>query len=538
MSQVLTNASEFTVSEIAQAVKRTVEDEFGHVRVRGEISGFRGQHSSGHAYFTLKDDAASIDAVVWKGSYAKLSFKPQEGLEVIATGRLTTFPRSSKYQIVIENIEPAGAGALMALLEERRKKLLAEGLFARERKRALPYLPRVIGVITSPTGAVIRDILHRLEDRFPSHVLVWPVRVQGDTCAPEVVNAIEGFNALLPDGPIPRPDLLIVARGGGSIEDLWGFNEEAVVRAVAGSDIPVISAVGHETDTTLIDYASDMRAPTPTAAAEAAVPVRAELIAYVEDQGVRQRQSARRSIASLRDRLRAASAGLPRPADLASTQRQRLDMAASQLTGALRHFVQGRRISFSNLAASVQPRLVRQRNAELGDKINVLGSRGERGLSKTVERARLTFDPRAVRLSGAAGQNLERKKAALQSLAPRLSPQPLKVDLRHAREKIVPLETRLNIARDQIIAGRRGQVEQFEKLLAMLSYRNVLARGYTLVQDAGGNIVSSQSMVKPGDDVRLTFADGEVGATIAGAPATRRKPGKSTSDDGSQESLF
>ena len=305
MAELLTNAAEFTVSEIAQAVKRTVEDEFGHVRVRGEISGFRGQHSSGHCYFTLKDESASIDAVVWKGSYAKLTFKPEEGLEVIATGRLTTFPRSSKYQIVIDNIEPAGAGALMALLEERRKKLLAEGLFARERKRPLPYLPRVIGVITSPTGAVIRDILHRLEDRFPSHVLVWPVRVQGDTCAAEVVNAIEGFNAFLPDGSMPRPDLLIVARGGGSIEDLWGFNEEAVVRAVAGSTIPIISAVGHETDTTLVDYASDMRAPTPTAAAEAAVPVRAELIGYVDDHGARQRQAARRLTISARDRLRA-----------------------------------------------------------------------------------------------------------------------------------------------------------------------------------------------------------------------------------------
>jgi exodeoxyribonuclease VII large subunit len=379
MSQVLTNAAEFTVSEIAQAVKRTVEDEFGHVRVRGEISGFRGQHSSGHCYFTLKDDAASIDAVIWKGSYGRLAFKPEEGLEVIATGRLTTFPRSSKYQIVIENIEPAGAGALMALLEERRKKLLAEGLFARERKRPLPYLPRVIGVVTSPTGAVIRDILHRLDDRFPSHVLVWPVRVQGETCAPEVVNAIEGFNALLPDGPIPRPDLLIVARGGGSIEDLWGFNEEAVVRAVANSNIPIISAVGHETDTTLVDYAADMRAPTPTAAAEAAVPVRAELIAYVEDQGSRQRQAARRGLTSLKDRLRAASAGLPRPTDLVSTQRQSLDMASSQLSGALRHFVQARRIAFSNLAATMQPRLVRQRHAELGERLNTLGRQSRSG---------------------------------------------------------------------------------------------------------------------------------------------------------------
>ena len=244
MAELLTNAPEFTVSELSQAVKRTVEDEFGHVRVRGEISGFRGQHSSGHAYFTLKDENATIDAVVWKGNWARLLFKPEEGLEVIATGRLTTFPKSSKYQIVIEQIEPAGAGALMVLLEERRKKLLAEGLFDKARKRVLPYLPRIIGVVTSPTGAVIRDIQHRLDDRFPSRVLVWPVRVQGDTCAAEVVAAIQGFNSFQPGGPIPRPDLLIVARGGGSIEDLWGFNEEAVVRAVVASAIPVISAVG------------------------------------------------------------------------------------------------------------------------------------------------------------------------------------------------------------------------------------------------------------------------------------------------------
>ena len=359
MTDTRTNAAEFTVSEISQAVKRTVEDEFGHVRVRGEISGFRGQHSSGHAYFTLKDENACIDAVVWKTSYAKLSFKPQEGLEVIATGRLTTFPRSSKYQIVIDNIEPAGAGALMALLEERRKKLLAEGLFARERKRPLPYLPRVIGVVTSPTGAVIRDILHRLNDRFPSHVLVWPVRVQGETCAPEVVNAIEGFNALPPDGSIPRPDLLIVARGGGSIEDLWGFNEEAVVRAVAASGIRVISAVGHETDTTLVDYASDMRAPTPTAAAEAAVPVRSELIGYVDDLGGRQRQATRRLAGSARDRLRAAAAGLPRPGDLVATQRQRLDHAASNLFAGLRHSVQNQRLRFSRLEPRISPHALR-----------------------------------------------------------------------------------------------------------------------------------------------------------------------------------
>jgi exodeoxyribonuclease VII large subunit len=537
MSQVMTNATEFTVSEIAQAVKRTVEDEFGHVRVRGEISGFRGQHASGHAYFTLKDDAATIDAVVWKGNFARLSFKPQEGLEVIATGRLTTFPRSSKYQIVIDNIEPAGAGALMALLEERRKKLLVEGLFARERKRPLPYLPRVIGVVTSPTGAVIRDILHRLADRFPSHVLVWPVRVQGETSATEVANAIEGFNALQPDGRIPRPDLLIVARGGGSIEDLWGFNEEAVVRAVAASTIPVISAVGHETDTTLIDYAADMRAPTPTAAAEAAVPVRSELLAYVEDHGSRQRQAARRTVQSLRDRLRAAGAGLPRPGDLVATQRQSLDMAASRLSGGLRHFVQVRRIAFSNIAATVQPRLVRQRHLELRQRLDNLGRHGEAGLLKTVERARLTFDPCSRQLPLASRTALERKHAALARLLPRLSPQPLRAELRQSASALAQAVRAFDATGTRQIEPRRQRLDQLEKLLETLSYRNVLARGYALVQDEAGAIVTSAAAVGPGDGLRLTFADGDVGAVVAGSPPAKRKPPRPQSD-GTQESLF
>lgn len=537
MSQVLTNATEFTVSEIAQAVKRTVEDEFGHVRVRGEISGFRGQHSSGHCYFTLKDDAAAMDAVVWKGSYARLSFKPQEGLEVIATGRLTTFPRSSKYQIVIDNIEPAGAGALMALLEERRKKLLAEGLFAKERKRALPYLPRVIGVITSPTGAVIRDILHRLDDRFPSHVLLWPVRVQGETCSPEVVNAIEGFNAMQPGGRIPRPDLLIVARGGGSIEDLWGFNEEAVVRAVAASGIPVISAVGHETDTTLVDYASDMRAPTPTAAAEAAVPVRAELIAYVEDQGGRQRQAARRALSSLKDRLRAASAGLPRATDLVATQRQSLDYFSSHLSTALRHSVQLRSQTLTKVSAKLEPRLMRQRHKELSERLKTLGNQGERGLKTTVERARLTFDPCSKKLPHAVGTSLERKQSALHRIAPRLNKGPLLAELRQARSELAPVIDRYLRSGPVITAGRTQRLEQLGKLMDTLSYRNVLARGYAIVQDGAGTLVSSASQLKPGDAIHVMLAEGEVDATVNGAPA-RRKSGKRTPDSDVQDSLF
>lgn len=537
MAEALTNAAEFTVSEISHAVKRMVEDEFGHVRVRGEISGFRGVHSSGHAYFTLKDENASMDAVIWKTSFARLTFKPQEGLEVIATGRLTTFPKSSKYQIVIDNIEPAGAGALMALLEERRRRLLAEGLFARERKRPLPYLPRVIGVVTSPTGAVIRDILHRLNDRFPSHVLVWPVRVQGETCAPEVVNAIEGFNALLPGGRIPRPDLLIVARGGGSIEDLWGFNEEAVVRAVAASDIPVISAVGHETDTTLIDYASDMRAPTPTAAAEAAVPVRAELIGYVDDLGARQRQATRRIAGSARDRFRAASAGLPRPGDLVSTQRQRLDHAASNLLTGLRHSVQDRRLALSRIEPRLGPQLLGRRQAESAEKLRNLSMRAEAGLRKTVDRSRLTFDPRAERLASATLRLVERKRAQLEAVGPKLSPNALRAELRHGQSQLGPLATRLYASMLQGLSLRGAALAQAGKLLDALSYRSVLARGYAVVKDADGQLVHERAGLLPGTPIAIEFADGEVGATIAGAPVIKKKP-RVQSDKDTQESLF
>lgn len=537
MADILTNATEFSVSEIAQAVKRTVEDEFGHVRVRGEISGFRGQHSSGHAYFTLKDENAAIDAVVWKGNYSKLTFKPQEGLEVIATGRLTTFPRSSKYQIVIDNIEPAGAGALMALLEERKRKLQAEGLFARERKRPLPYLPRVIGVITSPTGAVIRDILHRLADRFPSHVMVWPVRVQGETCATEVAAAIEGFNAMLPGGAMPQPDLLIVARGGGSIEDLWGFNEEAVVRAVAASGIPIISAVGHETDTTLIDYAADMRAPTPTAAAEAAVPVRTELIGYVDDLGGRQRQATRRVTATARDRWRAAVAGLPRASDLVALQRQRLDYAAANLLGNLRHSVQLSRVHFSRLDSRFAPRLLHGQRQEGTERLRNLSLRAETGLRKTVDRTRLTFDPRAALLGTAIARLLERKQAQWLGVGHKISPVALRTELRHARSLLTPMSLRLRSGMTVRMSDCRKVLSQADKMLASLSYRNVLARGYAVIKDADGNLVQERAGLSPGDAVAIEFADGAVAATIAGSPVIKKKP-RGQQDNGSQESLF
>src|SRR5881394_2385514 len=355
----LINAPEFTVSELSSALKRTVEDAYGHVRVRGEISGFRGPHSSGHCYFALKDESAKIEAVIWKTAYGRMRFKPQEGLEVIATGKLTTFPGSSKYQIVIEALEPAGIGALMALMEERKRKLGAEGLFDEARKQLLPWLPEVIGVVTSPTGAVIRDILHRLEARFPRRVLVWPVRVQGEGSAEQVAAAIRGFNALPEGGRIPRPDLLIVARGGGSLEDLWSFNEEIVVRAAADSMIPLISAVGHETDVTLIDFASDKRAPTPTAAAEMAVPVRAELIAELMSKARRALSCWQRAQDHRRTELRAAARALPNAEELLAIPRQRLDGCAERLPRALRANAQIHHTQYSRIAGRLAPQLLR-----------------------------------------------------------------------------------------------------------------------------------------------------------------------------------
>src|SRR6187455_1484187 len=355
----LINAPEFTVFELSSALKRTVEDAYGHVRVRGEISGFRGPHSSGHCYFALKDESAKIEAVIWKFAHARMRFKPQEGLEIIATGKLTTYPGQSKYQIVIETLAPAGIGALMALVEERKKKLGAEGLFDEARKQLLPWLPEVIGVVTSPTGAVIRDILHRLQDRFPRRVLVWPVKVQGEGSAEQVAAAIRGFNALPEIGRIPRPDLLIVARGGGSLEDLWSFNEEIVVRAAAESMIPLISAVGHETDITLIDFAADKRAPTPTAAAEMAVPVRSELFVEVESLARRTMVCWQRGQESRRNELRAAARALPAATELLAIPRQRLDYAISALPPGLRANAQIHHTQYSRIAGRLAPQLLR-----------------------------------------------------------------------------------------------------------------------------------------------------------------------------------
>ncbi|EQB16165.1 exodeoxyribonuclease VII large subunit [Novosphingobium lindaniclasticum] len=354
------NAAPLSISEISNLLKRTVEDRFGFVRLRGELSGVK-RAASGHLYCALKDDKAVIDGVMWRGGAQRLAFRPEDGVEVIATGKLTTYPGRSKYQVVIETMEIAGEGALLALLEKLRARLAAEGLFAPERKRELPFLPRVIGVVTSPTGAVIRDILHRLADRFPSHVLVWPVLVQGEGSAQQVADAVRGFSAIRPGGPVPRPDLVIVARGGGSIEDLWSFNEEVVVRAVADSSIPVISAVGHETDTTLCDHAADCRAPTPTAAAEMAVPVRLELAATLDELAYRKRRCALRPVTLGRERLEARVQRLPKPEAILAAKAQKLDDLSERLRRGLRDEAATKREQLGRTASRLSLPLLRHR---------------------------------------------------------------------------------------------------------------------------------------------------------------------------------
>ena len=407
------NLVEYSVSELALALKRTVEDAFGLVRLRGEISGFKGQHTSGHCYFTLKDDRAAIEAVIWRSTYQRLKFKPEAGLEVVVRGRVTTYPDKSKYQIVIDSLEPAGAGALMALLEQRKKMLAAEGLFLEARKKKLPFLPRIIGVVTSPTGAVIRDILHRLADRFPCHVLVWPVRVQGETCALEVSAAIVGFNALHGIGLIPRPDLIIVARGGGSLEDLWGFNEESVARAVAASAIPLISAVGHETDWTIIDLVADFRAPTPTAAAERAVPVRSDLLITVTQHALRVAASLRRRIEGERHRFAGLVRGLPRKANILDLPRQRFDTASARLKRALIANARAHRNGLERCAARLRPHILTRAARSGRDRLSRLDRARARAAQALFARSRARLDGQAKLLGTLSYQNVLARGFAL-----------------------------------------------------------------------------------------------------------------------------
>jgi len=466
-----TNTPEFTVTELAQSLKRTVEDTYGHVRVRGEL-GRTTIAKSGHCYLDIKDDKAVINSIIWKGVMSRLSMRPEEGMEVICEGKLSTYPGRSNYQLIIDKMELAGAGALMALFEKRKKMLAKEGLFDEARKVELPFLPKTIGVVTSPTGSVIRDILHRITDRFPSHVLVWPVLVQGDKAAEQIAGAINGFNTA--DG-FPRPDVLIVARGGGSMEDLWCFNEEIVARAAANSEIPLISAVGHETDWTLIDFVADYRAPTPTGAAEVAVPVRADWVETVEDYGLRLLRALRRTTSERATTLRAAR--LPRIDAVLAPARQRLDSS---------------RASLPNISRLLDP------------KKNALARQGQ----------------------------------ALQS-AMRFTKQRQVTKLTQQGETLTRYGRTAEAALKRQLETQSRRLDRAGKLLDAYSYKGTLERGFALVRDEAGNVLRSKAKTKSGQGVSLTFADGEVGAVIAGVSATKR-PRKSASSkpDKKQADLF
>ena len=538
-----TNAPEFTVSELAGALKKVVEGTFPLVRLRGEV-GRVSRASSGHTYFDLKDDRAVISAVAWKG--ARLTARPEEGLEVVATGRLTTFPGQSRYQIVVEDLAHAGAGALLAQLEARRRRLADEGLFDPARKRPIPYLPDVIGVVTSPQGAVIRDILHRLRDRFPRHVLVWPVAVQGPACPGEVARAVQGFNALPPGGPIPRPDLLIVARGGGSVEDLWGFNDEAVVRAVAASLIPVISAVGHETDTTLVDFAADLRAPTPTAAAEMAVPVRLELLERAATLGARAGRALRGAVASRGQRLADLARALPRPADLTGGASQRLDFLAARLPAALRRLagdkreglaaqtlrpgvltaaLRGRRQRVEGRGAALAPALARgaararERLDQVTRRLEAQGARlGERKAGKLDQLAR-SLRPLAERGVRACG-------IVLSKTAPRLDAAGANA-LASAKGALAPSAARLSPALPLgVIARLSDGLDALDRLAESLSYRATLARGFAVARAEGRPVTTAAEAARHAL-LDLEFADG---AVALGRAAPRRAPRAGATD--------
>ncbi len=478
------NTPEFSVTEISGAVKKAIEGDFAHVRVRGEV-GRVSRPRSGHIYMDLKDDRAVLAGVIWKGRAQGLAHQPEEGMEVVATGKLTTFPGQSKYQMVIEDIAPAGAGALMAMLEKRKAQLAAEGLFAPERKRPLPYLPEVIGVVTSPSGAVIRDILHRLRDRFPRKVLVWPVAVQGQKCAPEVAAAIEGFNRMTPGGALPRPDLLIVARGGGSLEDLWGFNEEVVARAAAASEIPLISAVGHETDTTLIDFVSDQRAPTPTAAAELAVPVRMELLAWVDNQAARLSRALSTAVAQRQQRVRDLGRALPQVETLVEGPRQRLDYLGERLPAALRGAAAKKRLQMSE--AALRPGILSRRLAEDRRRLDGLVARQEPALKRRTRDASVALDRAARGLRWQVLQDrVTRQRERLDSLLRRLSD-------RAGRQQ----------------ADRAARLEALDRLRETLGYVETLKRGYAVVRGDGA-VVTGKAAAEKAKLLEIEFADGRV----------------------------
>ena len=523
----LGNTPEVSVSDLSSALKRTVEERFGYVRVRGEVSNYRGPHSSGHAYFSLKDEGARIDAVVWRTSFARMRVKPEDGMEVVATGKITTFPGKSSYQIVIETLEPAGVGALMAMVEERRRRFTAEGLFDAERKRGLPFLPGIVGVVTSPTGAVIRDILHRIEGRFPRHVLLWPVRVQGEGSAEEVARAIWGFNALAA-GSL-RPDVIIVARGGGSLEDLWGFNDEAVIRAAAGSLIPLISAVGHETDWTLLDHVADLRAPTPTGAAELCVPVRADLAVALDSLEGRHGVAMLRCLDRARDALRATARALPSGADLLASPQQRLDRAATLLPSSLHSGVDARRLALARLSSRLAGQSPGARLGRAVERLDGLETRLRRSSTVAAERRRQRLETVSARLSAAL-----KARAALAAQ-----------ENRNHRHRLIGLAERLRGATAVARERRTARLSGLAQLLSSLGYRAVLARGYALVRDESGRPVRRADSILPGTRLEVELADGIVAveALEEGEPsrAPRSRPAKQVGKaqaTGRQGSLF
>lgn len=451
-----------SVSELSGALKRTVEDAFSLVRVRGEISGFK-RAASGHLYLALKDEKSVMDAICWKGVAAKLDLQPQDGMEVICKGRLTTFPGRSKYQLVIESMELAGEGALLKLLEDLKRKLAGEGLFDPERKKPIPFLPKVIGIVTSPTGAVIRDIMHRLNDRFPRHVLLWPCLVQGKGAAGKIAAGIEAFNKIDGLGDVPRPDLIIVARGGGSLEDLWSFNEEIVVRAAANSDIPLISAVGHETDTTVIDFASDRRAPTPTAAAEMAVPVRRELLAQVMDDGTRLLSAMTRTLDERSTRLQAAARGIPNPERMVEDMTQRLDDRVERFANAMQNMLQRQSMKVEQLASKIPEPRQQLLNAQ-------------------------------ERLAGRSASLLSGYHSFLQSKQSKYDRTSALVRRKAVVDSIERSSQRLN---------------SLSALLESYSYKGVLQRGFALVTDGQGAAVTSSTGLSSGQALAIQFAGDE-----------------------------
>lgn len=518
------NAQAYSVSELAFALKRTLEDRYSFVRLRGELSKVT-HHGNGHVYLTIKDDKAAIDGVVWKGNVRQLGIRPEHGLEVIVTGKITTYPAGSRYQIVIETMEAAGVGALLAQLERLKAKLAGEGLFAPERKRPLPSMPAVVGVITSPTGAVIRDILHRIRDRWPCQVLVWPCVVQGDAAAGQVCAAIRGFNAMAPGGPVPRPDILIVARGGGSVEDLWAFNDETLARTVAEGTIPLISAVGHETDTTLIDFVSDRRAPTPTAAAEMATPVLAELKALVSDYDRRLSNCGGRAVEERRTRLTSAARGLPRPADLLALAQQRLDLAVRGLPR-LDDLTAPADRRFKEVAARLDAALQHNTDIHARDLLKVTA----RLSPDTLHRQRAE----AGRRVGDVGRRLD--------LAARRAPERI---AQHAR--LPALQDRMNACARRRLEREGDRLASLEKLRQSLNPERPLELGFALVRKADGTIARSAGELASGERVNLKFKAGDRDAVIDGEgsgavppapappvarPAPRPKPPPS-SDQGS-----